>query len=102
LITAIKHPRMQAAIAELQRMISQEYPDARFRVYRGTDPPAVYVEATTTEDRTLEIAELISERELQMKLEDKLEIWVLPMFDRLRAGERATSDGFRPAGGNRP
>lgn len=82
---------MQAAVAELQKMIERTFPDVRFRVYRGEDPPAVYIDAFTPVDNTLEIAELISEREMLMHLDGGLEVYVLPIYDPPNDGETLTS-----------
>jgi len=79
-ITTLKHPRMQAAIAELKGMIEREYPNVQFRVYRGEDPVAVYIDVLTPVDNTLEIGKLISERELQMHLDEGLEVYVVPGY----------------------
>jgi hypothetical protein len=71
---------MQAAVAELRAMIESKYPNVEFRVYRGEDPIGVYIEVMTPTDDTLEIGNLISDRELQMQLDEGLAIYVVPGY----------------------
>lgn len=80
MITSLKHPKMQAAIAELQEMILRNFPKVQFHVHAGEDPRAVYIDALTPDEHTLEIEDLISERELEMHLDEGLEVYVLPIY----------------------
>ena len=80
MITRLNHPKMQAAIAELQDMILRSFPKVQFRVYAGEDPRAVYIDALTPEEHTLEIEDLISERESEMHFDEGLEVYVIPIY----------------------
>ena len=80
MITRLKHPKMQAAVAELQEMILRSFPNVQFRVHEGEDPRGVYIEALTPEEHTLEIDDLINDREMEMHFDEGIEVYVLPVY----------------------
>ena len=77
--TAFADPRMEAAIGELQGLIVERYPGARFSVDEGTDPTAVYVTATVDVEDTDEVVDLYIDRLVDLQLEHGLALHVVPV-----------------------
>jgi hypothetical protein len=68
-------PRMHAALKELETVIRQHYPEARFRVSCGEgDPTIVQLVATIDVEDTDPVLDVIMERLLELQAED------LPVF----------------------
>jgi hypothetical protein len=76
----ISDARTQAAIAELQALIRQHYPEATFRITRGIDDPeAIHLETTIdVADRT-DVIELTLDHVMEIQIEDEIPIFVIPL-----------------------
>lgn len=72
------HPRMQAAIAEMEETIRRHYPDATFSVHTGDDPFGVYLIATVDVDDTDEVMDLVIDRIVDLHIEG-VPLHVLPV-----------------------
>ncbi len=72
-------PRIQAALSELQELIRQQWPEASFEVSRGEDPEGVYLGATVDIDDTDDVMEVIIERLLDIQVEQRLPVYVIPV-----------------------
>ena len=72
-------PRMRAAIAELQGLIAERFPGARFSVDTGTDPTAVYITATVDVEDTDEAVDLYIDRLVDLQVEHGLALHVVPV-----------------------
>ena len=71
--------RIQAAVAELEHLIAERYPDARFHVAPGPeDPREVHLVATVDLDDPDEVLDVVLERMLQFQLEEELPVYVSP------------------------
>lgn len=76
----LQDPRIQAAIAELVRMIESRYPSATFDISLGEDnPEAIHVTATVDVDDPDEVVDLIIDRMLHIQLDDGLPVYVIPV-----------------------
>jgi hypothetical protein len=71
--------RRPRAIAEVQATIKAAFPEATFKVYQGTDPEGIYIDAYTRADDGFEILDLISERLVDVCVEEGLGIYVVPL-----------------------
>ncbi|MDP9362709.1 MAG: hypothetical protein M3Q10_00515 [Chloroflexota bacterium] len=79
-ITDLDHPKMQAAIYEMETLIRARYPDAVFAVGYGYDPYGVYLDATVDVDDTDEVVEAYIDRLLELQLEQHLALHVIPLY----------------------
>ncbi len=89
-------PRMQAAIEELKGLIREHYPDATFRVTRSPeDPRSIHLMTTVDVPDTTEVVDAVLDRVLEMQIQEKLPVHVIPVQPRervlamLRAEEEA-------------
>lgn len=90
--SAILDPRTQAALDELRGMIRRRYPEARFAVSRGHDEPEnVHLLTTVDLDDADEVLDLVLDRLLELQVEERLPIHVIP----LRSPERVLA-ALRP------
>ena len=78
-ITDRGHPKMQAAIREMQDLILAHYPDAVFKVGYGDSPYGVYLDATVDVDDTEDVEDLYIDRLLELQLRDRLAFHVIPL-----------------------
>jgi hypothetical protein len=84
---------MASAIDELITTVRTHYPDAQFEVMRGLDEPESIRLTTTVDidtvdiDETEDIVDLVIDRLLELQIEERLPIHVIP----LRPVERATA-----------
>jgi hypothetical protein len=78
----------QAAIAELQALIKQHYPDATFRVECGTDDPeAIHLIAVVDVDDQSDVLDAVVDRMMEIQIEEELPIFVIPVRPPARAAE---------------
>lgn len=75
----ISDPRITAAVAELQTLITTRYPDAAFDVSQGDDPDGTYVIATVDIDDPDDVTDLVISRTLSLQVEEGLPIYVVPV-----------------------
>lgn len=71
-------PRIEAAIEELKGRIRERYPEATYEVAYGDDPEGVYLTATVDVEDTTEVFDVISERLLELQVEEELPLYVVP------------------------
>ncbi|HTE84546.1 MAG TPA: hypothetical protein VK821_07420 [Dehalococcoidia bacterium] len=73
-------PRMRQAVSELKRLLAKQYPEATFRVGRSPEDAAI-VHLITVVDvpDTTQVVDLVLDRVLQLQVEEKLPIHVIPM-----------------------
>jgi hypothetical protein len=87
-------PRVQDAVRELQQMLLQRYPDATFEVTPGPDDPeSVHLIATIDGADSDAVLDLVIDRLLELQVEERLPVHVIPV----RPSERVGS-GWRPMG----
>ena len=72
--------RIQAAVSELQQMISQRYPQASFEVTPGQDDPeSVHLVSTIDVEDTDEVLDMVIDRLLELQVEERLPVHVIPV-----------------------
>ena len=83
-------PRIERAVAELQAMISERYPEATFAVWRGEDPIGTYITATVDVPDTDEVTDRVIDRLIAMQVEEELSVYVIPVrpIARIQAAQR--------------
>lgn len=72
-------PRVLAAIAEFERLISDRYPEATFEVMYGDDPDGIYLMATVDLEDTLQVLDTIMDRMLEVQIDEELPVYVIPI-----------------------
>ncbi len=73
-------PRVQSALDELRGMIQGQYPEATFEVARGEDDPeAVHLLTTVDVEDTDAVLDLVIDRLLQLQVEERLPVHVIPI-----------------------
>jgi len=73
-------PQMQQALEELQGLIQKRYPTATFVVSRGEDDPeAVHLTTIVDLDDPDEVLDLVINRMMELQVEDKLPVYVIPV-----------------------
>ena len=72
-------PRAQAALDELQALISAKIPEAFFAVQTGHDPAGIYLRVTVDIEDTDEVVDMIGDRLVDIQVEDGLPIYVVPL-----------------------
>lgn len=72
-----KTPRIEAALAELERRIRVQYPSATFTDSIGLEPVVgFYLNVTADVDDTDDVYEVIADRLLDMQVEEELPVYV--------------------------
>lgn len=71
--------RMVTALAGIQAVISEHYPDATFEISEGDDPRGLYLLVTVDVEDTDDVAALYSEQLLDLQVEQRLSVYVLPV-----------------------
>ncbi len=72
------HPRMKAALSELQTIIRKRYPAATFTISHGEDPEGVYLTATVDVEDTDAIVDLVIYRLVTIQVEESLPVYFVP------------------------
>lgn len=72
-------PRMEAALDELRGLILAVYPTASFRVSREEDPDGIYLRATVDIDDAETVVDVVSDRLLELQIEEGLPVYVVPI-----------------------
>ena len=72
-------PRIEAAIAEMQALIRQHYPDATFDVSLGDDPVGVYLWATVDVEDRNDVIDVYIDRLVDLHVEEELPFHVIPV-----------------------
>jgi hypothetical protein len=85
--------RVRAAAEELKGAILEKYPDARFRLARAADEWRSWnLWAMVDVDDLDEVGDLVSERTLDMRVEEGIPIHVVPIRDRHSSVEPLPTD----------
>ncbi len=75
-----RRARIQEALAELEHLISEHYPEAEFRVRRGIDDPREWwLDVTVDLEDTKEVTDLVIDRLFTYEVEQRLPVYVLPL-----------------------
>lgn len=75
-VEVTKTPRIKAALAELQQLISERYPTATFTDNIGTDPIGFYMQVTVDVEDTDEVREVYIDRLVDIQVDDELPVYV--------------------------
>lgn len=79
-------PRMQRAVEELKGLVRERYPQATFQVTRSPDDRrSIHVVTTVDVPDTTEVVDAVLDRVLQLQIEEKLPVHVIPVRPRERA-----------------
>jgi hypothetical protein len=65
-------PRMQEAVEELKRLITERFPEASFVVEEGFDPEGIYLIPTVDIDDTDEVIAVIGNRLVELQVDEGL------------------------------
>lgn len=95
--------RTQAALSELQRILTQHYPEATFRVRRGIDDPeSIHLVTTVDVEDTDEVLDVVIDRIMELQIEEGLPVHVIPvrpiervMALRQKAKQASQQKGFQ-------
>jgi hypothetical protein len=72
--------RMTSAIDELVARIKARYPDAQFEVSHGVDEPeSIHLTTIVDINETEDIVDLVIDRLLELQIEERLPIHVIPL-----------------------
>lgn len=82
---------MGRALDEIEARILARYPTATFEVARGDDPPGMYVTVMVDVDYTTEVLDLVTDRLLELQIDERLPLYVVPIHTPERI-ERAIGD----------
>ncbi len=91
----IDDPRIRSAVEELQAMIAERYPAARFDVVHGDDPEGVYVWAEVDLDDPEPVTDIVIERMLELQEDERLPVYVIPVRTPERAARAADQSAQR-------
>jgi len=88
--------RMEAAVHELQRLITARLPQAALIVEEGFDPEGIYLLTTVDIADTDEVTALVGDRLVELQVDEGLPVYVTPLrpvarvIAQLREREAAT------------
>jgi hypothetical protein len=69
---------MEAAIAEIQQLISSHYPTATYTIYEWDDPEGIFMDAVVDTEDLEAVLDLFRDRLLDWQIEDLLPLFVIP------------------------
>ncbi len=72
-------PRMQEAVEELKRLITERFPQAVFVVEEGFDPEGIYLITTVDIADTDEVIAVVGDRLVEMQVDEGLPVYVTPL-----------------------
>jgi hypothetical protein len=72
-------PRMEAAVHELQRLITARFPQAIFVIEDGVDPEGIYLVTTVDIPDTDEVIAVIGDRLVELQVTEGLPVYVTPL-----------------------
>ena len=92
-------PRMQEAVRELKRLITERFPDASFVVEEGFDPEGIYLVTTVDIADTDEVIDVVGDRLVELQVTEGLPLYVTPLrpIDRVIADLRNRETAPPPA-----
>ena len=92
--------RMEAAVAELQALIGQHYPDTTFSLSHPEDEPtSVELTAVVDVDDPDEVLDIVIDRVVQLQVDEQLPIHVVPIRTPARVAAylaERRQPGYRP------
>lgn len=77
-------PRIQRAIEDLKRIISEHFPEATYEVGPGDCPAGIYLVPTVDVDDTDEVIDPILNRLTEIQDDEGLPVYVMPRVPRAR------------------
>lgn len=92
-------PRIQAALDELRAIITEHFPGALFRIYRGEDPEGIRLVTTVDIDDLDEVMDAVVDRLVDMQVYEGLPVYVVPMWPPERARSFLARHADRPIDG---
>lgn len=87
--------RIQDALNELERLIKTAFPTVTFRTYRGEDPEGTYLEAMVDVDDTHNVMDVYIDRLVDLQVEEKIPVYVIPVRPPERVAQLARSAQWR-------
>jgi hypothetical protein len=69
-------PRMEDAVHELKRLITERFPHATFVVEEGFDPEGIYLVTTVDIADTDEVISVVGDRLVELQVEEGLPVYV--------------------------
>ena len=95
-------PRMQEAVEELKRFITERFPQAVFVVEEGFDPEGIYLITTVDIADTDDVIAVVGDRLIELQVDEGLPLYVTPLrpinrvIAELRHRESATPPAALP------
>ena len=71
--------RMEEAVHELKRLITERFPQAAFVVEEGFDPKGTYLVTTVDIVDTDEVIDVVGDRLVELQVDEGLPIYVTPL-----------------------
>ena len=91
--------RMQEAVEELKRLITERFSDASFVVEEGFDPEGIYLIPTVDIADTDDVLAVVGDRLVDLQVDEGLPLYVTPLrpIDRVIAELRNRESATPPA-----
>ena len=70
---------MESALAEMRERIACRYPETRFAIEEGEEPPGIYLIATVDVEDMGEVVDLFIDRLVDLQIDEGLPIFVIPV-----------------------
>ncbi len=92
-------PRMQEALEELKRLVTERFPEAAFVVEEGFDPEGIYLITTVDIADTDDVIAVVGDRLVDLQVDEGLPLYVTPLrpIDRVIADLRNRETATPPA-----
>lgn len=90
-------PQMAAALAELEQLIGERYPDAAVTTFRGEDPEGMYLRVTVDLDDPDEVVDHVLDKLYEVQVERALPVYVVAVPPLARVAEELRTRTSRPA-----
>lgn len=90
-------PRIEAALAELRKMIKEKCPDAIFEVVPRHYGHECYLDVTVDVDDTDDVFDIVADRLVDMRVEENLPVFVMPLRPAYRVIEQLRREGKLPS-----
>jgi len=72
-------PRIEEAVQELKRLITERFPQASFVVEEGFDPKGTYLVTTVDIADTDEVIDVVGDRLVELQVTEGLPVYVTPL-----------------------
>ena len=72
-------PRVKEAVRELQRRITERFPQASFVIEEGFDPKGTYLVTTVDIADTDEVIDVVGDRLVELQVEEGLPVYVISL-----------------------